>query len=151
MSRVWLRYGDNEIEVEGTDAFVKTYIEEFHSRISKERGDVVKPELKESIYKASSTEKPKQKAPTPAEYFKTKGSKADGISRVLIFGKYLEEFKAKSPFKQSDINDIAKEARLAKNIHAQYFTNAVQRGLLRAHGKGAYSLTLSADEYLSKI
>jgi len=41
---------------------------------------------------------------------------------------------------------LAKEARLSRDVHAQYFSNAVKQGLLRSLGAGRYSLTLSAEE-----
>ena len=35
--------------------------------------------------------------------------------------------------------------------HAQYFTNAVKQGLLRSHGHGKYSLTLSSESLISTM
>ena len=98
----------------------------------------------------ATTKKPIGKAQTPAEFFKSKG-KADGISQILIFGKYLEEYRNMSEFSQADINKVVKEAKLPKDIHGQYFTNAVKQGLLRSHGGGKYSLTLSAESVLSAM
>lgn len=89
---------------------------------------------------------------TPAEFYQQKAKgKTDGISKILIFGKYLEEFRSISEFSRQDINDLAKEAKLAKDIHTQYFTNAVKQGLLRSHGRSRYSLTLSAESIISAM
>jgi hypothetical protein len=92
---------------------------------------------------------PSGKKPTPAEFFRDKG-KSDGLSTVLIFGKYLEDYEGRSEFSRGDINRLAKEARLSKDIHAQYFTNGVKQGLLRKSGQ-RYSLTLSAEEVLASM
>jgi hypothetical protein len=67
----------------------------------------------------------------------------------LIFGKYLEEFRGQADFSRQDINKIAAEAKTSKDIHGQYFSNAVKQGLLRSVGRGRYSLTLSAEEALA--
>ena len=87
---------------------------------------------------------------TPAEYYKAKG-KTDGVSQILIFAKYLEEFEGVSEFKRKDINDLTKKAKLSKDVHTQYFTNAVKQGLLRSHGGSQYSLTLSAESLLAAM
>jgi hypothetical protein len=90
---------------------------------------------------------------TPAEYFKkfTQKNKTEGINQILIFGKYLDEVMGKTEFTKKDINNVVKEAKLPKDIHGQFFTNAVKQGLLRPIGKGAYGLTLSAESAFSNI
>jgi hypothetical protein len=72
------------------------------------------------------------------------------VSQLLIFAKYLEQYENLSDFTGKDINRVAKEAKLAKDIHPQYFTNAVKQGLLRKQGQ-RYSLTLSAEETLASM
>lgn len=146
VSRIRLRVGDNEIEVEGSDDFIKKQLEQFYARL----GVPAPPArgLKEQLLRP--TPPPKAgKAPTPAEFYKDKG-KADGVSQILIFGKYLEEFRNQPEFTPREVNAVAKEAKLAKDIHAQYFTNAVKQGLLRKQGQ-KYSLTLSAEEFLAGL
>jgi hypothetical protein len=149
MSRVRVRHGDNEIEVEGADDFIDKQLKDFYAKVEAVGSRAGPLKLKQEMLEPT----PKRKAgkpPTPAEFYKLKG-KTDGISQVLIFAKYLEEYKEVSEFKRGDINALAKEAKLAKDIHPQYFTNAVKQGLLRSHGKGLYSLTLSAESVLSSM
>lgn len=148
MEKIRLRHGDHEIELEGSKEFIEKHLVAFYDRL----GSVSMASathLKKEILETSS-KKLSGKAPTPAEYYKSKG-KTDGVSQVLIFGKYLEEHRNISEFSQRDINTLVKEAKLSKDIHAQYFTNAVKQGLLRSHGKGRYSLTLSAESALSAM
>lgn len=147
MSKIRVRHGDNEIELEGSDDFIKKHLDQFYSRIHVVPSGGTVTSLKEKIFEASSK---KGKIPTPAEFYKEKG-KTDGISQLLIFGKYLEEYKGVTEFSRQEINKIAKEARLSKDVHTQYFTNAVKQGLLRSLGHGKYSLTLSAEDALRSI
>jgi len=102
--------------------------------------------LKQDI-QASASKKAGAKMPTPAEYFRSK-NRSDGIAQVLIFGKFLEEFRGQGDFSRQDINKIAAEAK-TKDIHGQYFSNAVKQGLLRSVGRARYSLTLSAEAALA--
>ncbi len=105
--------------------------------------------LKKEI-QASAAKKPSGKKPTPAEFYKSK-KRTDGISKILIFGNYLEEYRQMTEFSRNDINGLAKEARISKDIHGQYFTNAIKQGLLRNLGRSKYSLTLSAEEVLAAM
>jgi hypothetical protein len=147
VDKIRLRHGENEIEIEGSNKFIEKHLASFYERIG------LVPVVTTTQLKKEILESPKKqsgKTPTPAEYYKSKG-KTDGISQVLIFGKYLEEYRNISEFTQREINTLAKESKLAKDIHAQYFTNAVKQGLLRSHGRGRYSLTLSAESALSAM
>lgn len=148
MSKIRIRHGENEIELEGSDGFVRNHLEQFYQKVS--LGAIsttpkIKKEVLEPVVKSSSAKKP-----TPAEFYKSKG-KTDGISQILIFGKYLEEFEGLSEFSRQDVNRLAKAAKLSKNIHSQYFGNAIKQGLLRNHGRSKYSLTLSAEEILAAM
>ena len=148
MGKIRIRHGENEIELEGSDSFIKKQLSEFYSNISLE---TTKPlaKIKEKIYEESSR-KISEKKLTAAEYYKSKGKK-DGISRLLIFAKYLEDYRGISEFTAANINQLAKEVKLQKDIHPQYFSNAVNAGFLRSLGRGKYSLTLSAEEILSSL
>ncbi|MDO8136776.1 MAG: hypothetical protein Q6354_03965 [Candidatus Brocadiales bacterium] len=146
MSKIRVRHGENEIELDGTDDFIKKHLDDFYSRIRVTSSGETMTTLKEKIFEASS-KKTRGKVPTPAEYLKAKGT-TDRILQILIFGKYLEEFREISEFSPQEINSVAKEARLSKDIHTQYFTNAVKQGLLRSLGGGKYTLTLSAEDAL---
>lgn len=149
MSKLRVRHGEYEIEVEGSDQFIKRQLADFYQKVASQpsapRAGGVKQEILKPVSKS-------QRSPhmTPAEFYTAKG-KTDGISKILIFGKYLEEFKGISEFSMKDINKLAKKARLSKDIHRQYLTNAVKQGLLRSHGRGQYSLTLSAESLLSAM
>lgn len=150
MSKIRLRYGDSEIEADGSDDFVRQQIERFYSTISS--GSKMMPAtapLKQQLLDVSKSVKSGH-VPSPAEFYKSKG-KTDGISRVLIFAKYLEQYRNQSEFSRANINDLAKEAKLSKDIHGQYFSNAVKQGFLRSLDGGKYSLTLSAEDLLAAM
>lgn len=149
MGKIRVRHGDNEIELDGSDAFIKKQLEEFYARVgaSSPSTPTPKPKVRDQLLSGTPEEKPKGKQPTPAEFYKAKG-KTDGISQVLVFGRYLEEFRGKAEFTRKEINAVAAEARLSKDIHAQFFTRAVEQGLLRRQGQ-KYSLTLTAEELLA--
>jgi hypothetical protein len=146
VDKIRLRHCDHEIELEGSNEFIEKHLASFYDHIGTmpvAPAAYLKKELE-------LPKKPSGKAQTPAEYYKSKG-KTDGISQILIFGRYLEEYMNISEFSQQEINNVAKDAKLSKDIHGQYFTNAVKQGLLRSHGRGKYSLTLSAETALSAM
>lgn len=151
MNKIRIRHGENEIEVEGENKFIQKQIEEFYKKIASLPSRItptsLKQEILEPISKVSSA-----RHMTPAEFYnlKSKG-KTDGITNILIFGKYLEEFRGISEFSRQDINELASKAKLSKDIHTQYFTNAVKQGLLRSHGRSRYSLTLSAESVVATM
>lgn len=148
MVKIRLKYGDNEIELDGPDEFVNKHLEIFYNQIK-----LVSSET--PIHITKDILKPPSKSvggkvPTPAEFYLSKG-KTDGVSQILIFGKYLEQFGHKTEFTQAEVQQLAKEAKLPKKIHSQNFTYAVRQGVLRAHGKGKYSLTLNAETALKAM
>lgn len=145
MGRIRLRHGDNEIELDGTDAFIQKQLEQFYARIG--GGAAAKVPIREQLLSGAAPHKTGGKPPTPAEFYKQKG-KTDGVSQILVFGKYVEEFRDKPDFTPKELNAVAKEAKLSRDIHPQYFANAVKQGLLRKQGQ-KYSLTLSAEELLA--
>jgi hypothetical protein len=149
MGKIRIRHGENEIELEGTDKFIKKQIDAFYEKIQRTPFVSAPATLKQDI-QASAERKPIGKVPTPAEFYKSK-KRTDGIAQILIFGKYLEEFRGQAEFSRQDINKMATDARIGKNIHGQFFTNAVKQGLLRNLGRGNYSLTLSAEEALASM
>jgi hypothetical protein len=149
MGRIRIRHGENEIEVEGTDTFIRNHLNEFYNRIQQSHSVSAPATLKKDIQESVS-KKPIGKTPAPAEYYKSR-NRSDGLSQILIFGKYLEEYRGKTEFTRKDVNHVASEARLSKDIHSQYFTNAIKQGLLRSLGGGKYSLTLSAEEILAAM
>jgi len=148
MSKIRIKHGDNEIELEGSDDFIEMHLESFYGKVRLKETGITAPKLKEEIEK--SLKKRTGKAPTPAEFYKNKG-KTDGVSKILIFAKYLELYKDQTEFSRSDINNLVKEARLSKEIHSQYYTNSVKQGLLRALSGSKYTLTLSAEEVIASM
>ena len=147
MGKVRVRHGDSEIEIDGSDAFIKKQLDLFYGRLGRQGPDT-KVSLRDQLLTEAPAPKTGGKDPTPAEYYKQKG-KTDGVSQILVFGRYLEQFRNKAEFTKNDVNKVAEEAKLSKDIHSQYFTNAVKQGLLRKRGQN-YSLTLSAEELLGK-
>ena len=148
MGKIRLRHGEDEIEVEGTDQFLQKQIESFYVRIGLASGTTVPTGIKQKLLGSEKPGKP-AKAPSPAEYYKAKG-KTDGVAKILILGKYLEQFENMSEFTRKDVNRVAGEAKFPKDIHPQFFTNAVKQGLLRKQGQ-KYSLTLSGEEVLASM
>jgi len=147
MSKIRIRHGEDEIEVEGSDSFIKKQLDSFYQRVP------VLPTgppatLKKDIQAATDKKTP-GRLPTPAEFYKAKNPRG-GVSQILVFGKYLEEYRGKPEFTPQEINQIAGEAKL-KNIHGQHFTNAVKQGLLRSRERGKYSLALSAEDVLAAM
>lgn len=149
MNKLRVKHGDNEIEIEGTDDFIKAQLAEFYAKVQEAGTRLPSSKIKHDILETPA-KPPAGKEPSPAEYYRQKG-REDGISQILILGKYLEEYRGMSEFSREDVNNLGKEARLSKNIHSQYFTNAVKQGLLRSHGRGKYSLTLSAESVISSM
>lgn len=148
MSKIRIRHGEHEIELDGSDQFVATHLEQFYDKIGVVTGKPPRASLKQQLLDERAPSTP-GKTPTPAEFYRSKG-KTDGLSQLLIFARYLEEFQGKSEFSPGEVNQVAKDAKLSRNIHPQYFANAVQQGLLRKHGR-KYSLTLSAEEVLASM
>ncbi len=149
MPKLRIRHGENEIELDGELDFIAAQLKSFYERLGLVGGKTSPATFKQELL---STEKPKTEgvAPTPAEFYKSK-ERTDGLSQILIFGKYLEQFMDKPEFTRADINEIAGQVKLSKDIHSQYFTNAVKQGLLRVHDGSKYSLTLSAEEVISSM
>lgn len=149
MNKLKVKHGDHEIEIEGADNFIKAQLAEFYTKIqdmgTRPAASKIRHEILDTPVKP-----PAGKEQTPAEYYRQKG-REDGVSQILILGKYLEEYRGMSEFSREDVNNLGKEAKLSKNIHSQYFTNAVKQGLLRSHGKSKYSLTLSAESVISSM
>lgn len=149
MPKIRIRHGENEIELDGEIDFISQHLKSFYERLGLVGGKTSPATLKQDIL---SSDRPKNKgsAPTPVEFYKSKG-KTDGISQILIFGKYLEQYMDKPEFTRADINNLTDQAKFSKDIHSQYYTNAVKQGLLRMHDGGKYSLTLSAEEVLAAM
>jgi hypothetical protein len=152
MSKIRIKHFEHEIEVEGDNAFIKSYLDDFYKKIKFSSQTPVEINFNENMETATTPPSLKKEI-TPAEFFMkiTNTNKTEGINQILIFGKYLEEILGKTEFTKKEINNVVKQARLAKDIHPQYFTNAVKQGLLRASGSGKYSLTLSAETAFSSI
>lgn len=147
MSKVRIKIENNEIEIDGSDEFISNHLSELILKLENTTKTInpssIKSELVRNPYFDTS------KTPTPAEYFRGR-RKTDGISQILLFAKYLELYKNQSEFSRNDINQLVKEAKLPRDIHSQYYTNAVKQGLLRVHGK-KYTITLTGEDYISSL
>ena len=150
MGKIKLKHGTHEIELDGDDAFVESQLKAFYDRIGAASLSSSAPQLTATQILSPTPQVASGPEPTPAEFYRLKNrGKGDCITQLLIFAKYLETYKNLSEFSQKDVNAVVKLARLSKDIHGQYFSNAVKQGLLRSLGSGRYSLTLSAEELLS--
>jgi len=149
MGKIRLRHGDSEIELEGDEAFIERQLTDFYSRFkidARKRGE--EPKLLTST-SGPETEHHNGKTPTPAEYLTTLGgANLAPLKQLLALGKFLEKYRDKREFKPKDANAVAKEAKLSKDFHPQYFSDAVARGLLRLDS-GSYSLTATAEDFLA--
>ena len=83
MGKIRIRHGDNEIEVDGSESFVKKQLDSFYGRIQHTQLASPSAMLKKEI-QASAAKKPAGKQQTPAEFYKSK-NRTDGISQILIF------------------------------------------------------------------
>lgn len=146
MSKIRVKHGEDEIDLEGSESFIEAHLEAFYKKIDR----MPAMRIREQILSPTQISSSVAKQQTPAEFYKAK-KKTDGISQIIIFGKYLEQYKGQSDFSREEINEVVKLAKLPRDVHSQYFTNAVKQGLLRQHSKGRYSLTLSAESTLSSM
>jgi len=146
MSKIRIRHGEDEIELDGSDSFIKNQLEAFYKRV--QSLPAMAPATLKKDIQVAAAKKPSQGIPSPAEFYRAK-NRTDGVSKILIFGKYLEEYRNKTEFTPLELNEIAKEVKLSKDIHPQYYSNAVRQGLLRGLGGGKYSLTLSAEDAIA--
>ena len=149
MPKIRVRHGENEIDLDGELDFIATHLKSFYERLGLVGGKTSPATLKQDLLSSEKRKEPSA-IPTPVEFYKSKG-KTDNISQIIIFGKYLEQYMDKPEFTRSDINGLTAKAKFSKDIHSQYFTNAVKQGFLRIHDGGKYSLTLSAEELLAAM
>ena len=85
-----------------------------------------------------------KKSLSPAEYFKNKNPQG-GTEQLIVFAKYLEDYKKISEFSPKDINSVARVTKI-KKIDGAYFRLAVKQGLINKFKRNKYSLTLSGED-----
>jgi len=146
----WLRIrlGPHEIELEGDDEFVRDHLEQFYEHAAAGTVPMETPASNGQPATPAMPETHPSAEPTPDEFFQQAGHRRDGVTTLLIFGKYLGEHRNKPEFTQADVREAAREAKLVKPIHGQYFTIAVRQGLLRKQGQ-YYSLTFSGAQFVA--
>jgi len=153
MGKIRLRHGSSEIELEGDEDFIERQLANFYERFKVDAQK--RPELTDSGDTENETGmigKPNQSKPTPAEFFiNTAKGNSQGITQILVFSKYLELHENISEFTAKQINDLVAKAKLPKDIHKQFFSNAVKDGLLRSDKSGHFSLTISGESKLAEI
>lgn len=142
--RVYWKIGDHEMEVEGDSAFIKNYVKMFLDRTGHHPGPPSKDLPSRIVAVAKSG-----KILSPAEYYRQK-SPNGGTETLIVFAKYLDEFRNKSEFTKKDVNAVAREAKISQ-IHAQYYANAVKQGLLRNIGRGTYGLSISGEDAVASM
>lgn len=143
-NRVYWKVGDQEIEVEGNNAFIQKHLKVFFDRLG---GQVHAPskDLPSKIVAGAKS----QKVVGPAEYYRQK-SPNGGTETLIVLAKYLDEFRNKAEFTKKDLKAIAQEAKL-RSIHGQYYVNAVKQGLLRSLGRGTYGLSISGEDVVAAM
>ncbi len=142
--RVYWKMGDNEIEVEGDNAFIQKQLKFFLERLGFQPQSISKdlPSKIVSVAKSGKT-------PSPAEYLRQKDPKG-GTETLIVLAKYLDEYRNKSDFTQKDIKAISREAKI-DSIHAQYYLYAVRQGLLRTLGRGTYGISISGEDAVAAM
>jgi hypothetical protein len=142
--RVYWKVGDQEIEVEGDNAFIQKQLNIFFERLGHHTPSASKDLPSRIVAVAKSG-----KAPSPAEYFRQKTPNG-GTETLIVLAKYLDEFRNKSDFSRKDIQIIAREAKIP-HLHGQYYLNAVKQGLLRTLGRGTYGLSISGEDAVAAM
>jgi len=145
MEKLRLKVGDYELEVEGEQAFIEKHLAAFDQRIASFVAG--KEQFGETPRKT--VQRTDNRSLSPAEFYKQK--RPDGGTKTLVvLGSYLRDYRGQATFRRSDINTICEEVRI-KHIHAQYYTLAVQQGLLMEAEGGGLSVTLTGDELVERM
>ena len=142
--RVYWKIGDQEIEVEGDNAFIQRQLKTFFELVG-QRPHSISRDLPSKIVAVAKS----GKVLGPAEYYRQK-SPNGGTETLIVLGKYLDEFRNKGEFTRKDINAVARESKLPP-IHAQYYANAVKQGLLRNIGRGTYGLSITGEDAVAAM
>jgi hypothetical protein len=143
MGKIRLRHGDSEIELEGDEGFIERQLADFYARFKIDAGSST---AERKLLLTHRKGEMGDKGVTPAEYLKAHAAlNTNGAMQLVLLGRYLEQVRGQSDFAPSEINQIAKEAKLAKDVHPQRFADAVAAGLLRSED-GRYSITSTAEE-----
>jgi hypothetical protein len=146
---VRFRFGESEVEIEGDPKFIDKYLKTFWDRLGGRPVEAA-PSSKHVDWPAQIAASAKgKKAPSPAEFYREKNPDS-GTETLIVFAKYLEDYRSQPEFKPADINKVAKDAKV-KDVHSQYYTYAVKQGLLRPVGKGKYALTLSGEDVVTAM
>ena len=146
--RVRFRFGESEVEVEGDPKFIDKCLKTFWDRVggrSEGPAHLRQVDLPSQIAASAKG----KKAPSAAEFYREKNPDS-GTETLIVFAKYLEDYRSTPEFKPADINKVAKDAKV-KDVHGQYYTYAVTQGLLRPVVKGKYALTLSGEDVVAAI
>jgi hypothetical protein len=137
------RLGENEIEVVGDENFIEKHLSRFEAKLAETLQAAKTKHAQVAMGSAGFSE-----SLSPAEFYRKLRPKG-GLESLIVLGKYLHDFKKQSNFSKADIRAMAGEIRI-KEIHPQYYTLALQRGLFRELD-GGLAVTLSGDELLSKM
>jgi hypothetical protein len=137
------RFGENEIEVVGDETFVEKHLARFETKLGENTQTSKVKQSREASVLGNLDENL-----SPAEFYRKLRPKG-GVESLIVVGKYLHDFKKQPNFSKADIRAMAGEIRI-KEIHPQYYTLALQRGLLRELD-GGLVVTLSGDELARKL
>jgi hypothetical protein len=141
------KLGNYEIEVAGEEEFIEKHLSRFESKI----GTL----SEKSVMQSGGGNNRQAEAPVtlagdlaPAEFLR-KVAPNGGVATLITLGKYLHDFRKKSEFTRGDIRTLSAEVRI-KDIHSQYYSLALQRGLLREVGS-AFAVTMSGDDTVQQL
>jgi len=142
--RIRLKIGDNEIELEGNDEFIKQHLKSFVEKYAHVKPEVLKTGAANLPAKVTVVSDSGKKALAPAEYVRQKNPRG-GTEELIVLAKYLEDNETLSEFTVKDINRVAKAAKIGK-VDNSYYPLAVKQGLLNRIKHGRYQLTLTGED-----
>jgi hypothetical protein len=144
-NRIKVRVGDSEIELEGDAKFIESQLAKFYEKVGPSAAPSRATESVQSRVNAATP----TKELSPAEFVRRAAPKG-GTEQLLALAHFLERNRGAKDFSRQDVKSLCAEAKL-KDLHAQYYSLAVQQGLLRVASKGRYGLTLTGEDAVSKM
>jgi hypothetical protein len=149
-NRIKVRVGDSEIELEGDAKFIEGQLVKFYEKVGTQSATHLPAftSTTESVQSRVKAATPTKEL-SPAEFLRRSAPKG-GTEQLLALAHFIEQNRGAKDFSQQEVKALCGEAKL-KDLHAQYFTLAIQQGLLRGTAKGRYALTLTGEDAVSKM
>jgi hypothetical protein len=91
------------------------------------------------------------KSPSLAEYVCQKKPGPGGTETLLVFAKYLSQFRNKSDFTRRDIQTIRREAKIPLRILGKHYAFALSVDFLRKLRRGVYAISISGEDRVAEM